>query len=417
MSIWRAVRYRVRAAAGIVLAVGVAAGAAGVASPAQAQPVVKLPPRSAAVSWGDNQHGELGNGTTTASATYAGVSGLSSGVAQVAAGLDDNSMALTTGGTVWTWGRGDALGTGSTADSTVPVQVPGLAGITQIAAGYDFDMALRSDGTVWAWGTTDFGQLAGENASGRTPVQVTGLTGVTQIAVGNGFSLVLRSDGTVWAWGWNIWGQLGDGTTTDSAVPVQVAGLTNVIQIAAGTASAMAVRVQFRRGSVAVRTVWTWGNNSYGQLGDGTTTNSATPVEVSGVNVPAVTAISAGGGYSLVLGSDGSIWGWGANVYGVLGTGATRSQLRPVQILVGAVTAISAGESDALALLRGGNVLAWGTGLFGPGTSSLTPKVVPSLTGVTQISAGNDASLAVHQVVLVFVPGGLPGTLVQEGAK
>jgi alpha-tubulin suppressor-like RCC1 family protein len=194
-------------------------------------------------------------------------------------------------------------------------------------------------------------------------------------------------------------------------VPVQVAGLTNVIQIAAGTASAMAVRVQFRRGSVAVRTVWTWGNNSYGQLGDGTTTNSATPVEVSGVNVPAVTAISAGGGYSLVLGSDGSIWGWGANVYGVLGTGATRSQLRPVQILVGAVTAISAGESDALALLRGGSVLAWGTALFGPGTSSLTPKAVPSLAGVTQISAGNDASLAVHQVVLVFVPGGVSGTL------
>jgi alpha-tubulin suppressor-like RCC1 family protein len=413
MSIWRAMRYRARAAAGIVLAFGVAAGMAAVAGPAQAQPVLQLPPRSAAVSWGDNQHGQLGNGSTTASATYAGVSGLSSGVAEVSAG-SGNSMALTTSGTVWTWGDEVTLGNGSTADSTVPVQVPGLAGITQIAAGlFGFDLALRSDGTVWGWGLNVLGQLGdGNTVSSRTPVQVTGLTGVTQIAAGDGFSLALRSDGTVWAWGWNRNGVLGDGTPTgsDSDVPVQVTGLSNVIQIAAGATSAMAVRVQARRGSV-VRTVWTWGNNSFGQLGDGTTTSSATPVEVSGINVPAVTVISAGGGFSMVLGSDGSVWGWGANGDGELGNGTTTSELRPVEILDGAVTGISAGHSHALALLRGGSVLAWGTGLFGSGTSSLAPEVVPSLAGVTQISAGQDYSLAVHQVVLVFVPGGVPGTL------
>jgi alpha-tubulin suppressor-like RCC1 family protein len=414
MSIWRAMRCRVRAAAGIVLAFGVTAGAAAVASPAQAQPALQLPPRSAAVSWGDNENGELGNGSTTASATYAGVSGLSSGVAQVSAGFD-NSMALTTAGTVWTWGDAVALGTGSTADSAVPVQVPGLAGITQIAAGpgFGFDLALRSDGTVWGWGLNILGQLGdGNTALARTPVQVTGLTGVTQIAAGDGFSLALRSDGTVWAWGWNRNGVLGDGTPTASAsdVPVQVPGLSNVIQIAAGYTSAMAVRVQARRGSV-VRTVWTWGANSFGELGDGTTTDSATPVEVFGINVPAVTAISAGRGFSMVLGSDGSVWGWGLNSDGELGNGTTASELRPAEILDGAVTGISAGYSHALALLRGGSVLAWGTGLFGTGTSSLNPEVVPSLAGVTQVSAGNDYSLAVHQVVLVFVPGGVSGTL------
>jgi alpha-tubulin suppressor-like RCC1 family protein len=412
MSIWRAVRYRVRAAAGIVLAFGVAAGAAGVASPAQAQPILRLPPRSAAVSWGDNQHGELGNGTTTASATYAGVSGLSNGVAQVSAGAG-YSMALTTGGTVWTWGDEVTLGTGSTADSAVPVQVPGLASITQIAAGraFGFDLALRSDGTVWSWGLNVLGQLGdGNTALVLTPVEVTGLTAVTQIAAGDGFGLALRSDGTVWAWGWNRNGVLGDGTPTSSAsdVPVQVPGLSDVIQIAAGDSSAMAVRVQARRGSV-LRTVWTWGNNAAGQLGDGTTTSSAAPVQVSGINIPAVTAISAGGAFSMVLGSDGSVWGWGANSDGQLGTGTTTTELRPVKILDGAVTAISAGQSHALALLRGGSVLAWGYGLFGTGTSSLTFKVVPSLAGVTQISAGDDYSLAVHQVVLVFVPGGVPG--------
>jgi alpha-tubulin suppressor-like RCC1 family protein len=414
MSIWRAVRYRARAAAGIVLAFGVAAGATAVASPAQAQPVLRLPPRSAAVSWGDNQHGQLGNGNTTASATYAGVSGLSNGVAQVCAGAD-NSMALTTGGIVWTWGNGLALGTGSTANSAVPVQVPGLAGITQIAAGqgFGFDLALRSDGTVWGWGLNVLGQLGnGNTVPVLTPVQATGLTGVTQIAAGDGFSLALRSDGTVWAWGWNRNGVLGNDTPTSSVsdVPVQVPGLSNVTQIAAGYTSAMAVRVQVRRGSV-VRTVWTWGDNSSGQLGDGTTTDSATPVEVSGINVPAVTAISAGGGFSMVLGSDGSVWGWGRNGDGELGNGTTVRELRPTEILDGAVAGISAGYSHALALLSGGSVLAWGTGLFGTGTSSLTPEVVPSLAGVTQVSAGSDYSLAVHQVVLVFVPGGVSGTL------
>jgi alpha-tubulin suppressor-like RCC1 family protein len=420
MSIWRAMRYHARAGAGIVLVFGVAAGMLTLPSPAQAQPVLKLPPRSAAVSWGFNLDGQLGNGSTTDSATYAGVSGLSSGVAQVSAGFD-NSMALTAGGTVWTWGSGLVLGNGSTANSAVPVQVPGLAGITQIAAGEDadFDLALRSDGTVWGWGLNGLGQLGdGSTVSSRTPVQVTGLTGVTQIGTGDGFGLALRSDGTVWAWGWNRNGVLGVGTPagsdSDSDVPVQVPGLSSVTQIAAGYTSAMAVRVQARRGSI-LRTVWTWGDNGFGQLGDGTTTDSATPVEVSGINVPAITAISAGGGFSMVLGSDGSVWGWGVNSGGQLGNGTTTGELRPVEILDASVTGISAGGSHALALFSGGSVLAWGTGLFGLDTSSLTPKVVPSLTGVTQVSAGSDYSLAVHQVELVFVPGGGPARSGDDG--
>jgi alpha-tubulin suppressor-like RCC1 family protein len=289
------------------------------------------------------------------------------------------------------------------------VQVPGLAGIAQVSAGFAFDLALRSDGTVWAWGFGLFGQLGdGQIGSGQTPVQVTGLTGVTQIAAGSGFGLALRSDGTVWAWGWNRSGALGGGTTAEeSDVPVQVTGLSNVTQVAAGNLSGLAVRTQRRLG-IAVTTVWAWGR---GDLGDGTAASSATPVEVSGINVPSITAISAGNTFSLVLGSDGSVWGWGANNDGQLGDGTTASALRPVKILDGAVAGIAAGDSHALALLRGGSVLAWGDGLFGTGTGSLTPKVVPSLPGVTQVSAGTDYSLAVHQVAAVSLPGGVPGTL------
>ncbi len=390
-----------RAAAGIAVVLGVAAGAAAVAAPARAQPVLQLPPNSVAVSWGDNQNGQLGNGSVTGRTTYAGVSGLTSGVAQVSAGSYDNSMALTSGGAVWTWGLSLALGTGSATNSTVPVQVPGLTGVTQISAGLGYDLALRSDGTVWAWGFNQTGQLGDGNTTtipNSTPVQVTGLTGVTQIAAGNGFGLALRSDGTVWAWGWNNGGQLGDGTMTDSDVPVQVAGLTGVIQIAAGGSSAMAVRVQFRR-TAFVRTVWTWGHNEQGQLGDGTTTDRTTPELVAGINAPSIAAISAGATFAMVLGSDGSVWDWGANAYGQLGNGTTTTALRPEKIWNSGVIGIDAGGFHALALFYDGTVLAWGDGLFGSGTRSLVPVPVPGLTNVTQISAGDYYSLAVHQVL------------------
>jgi alpha-tubulin suppressor-like RCC1 family protein len=397
----------VRATVGIAVALGRAVGAGAAAGPAQAQPVLKLPPNSAAVSWGDNRNGQLGNGSTAGSTSYAGVSGLTSGVTQISAGGYDNAIALTTGGTVSTWGLGLALGTGSAANSPVPVPVPGLTGVTQISAGLGYDLALRSDGTAWAWGGNPFGQLGDGNTTtipNSTPVQVTGLTGVTQIAAGNGFGLALRSDGTVWAWGWNASGQLGDGTTTDSDVPVQVTGLTGVIQIAAGAASAMALRVQLRRTSY-VKTVWTWGGNSAGQLGDGTTTDRSTPELVSGINAPSITAIAEGSN-SMVLGSDGSVWDWGPNTVGEVGNGTTTNEPRPVKIWNSGVIAIAAGAFHSLALFYDGTVLAWGDGVFGTGTRSLVPVPVPGLSNVTQISAGDYFSLAVHQVLPIYLGRG-----------
>jgi alpha-tubulin suppressor-like RCC1 family protein len=117
----------------------------------------------------------------------------------------------------------------------VPVQVSGLTGVVQVAAGFDSSLALRSDGTVWAWGFNQDGQLGdGTTTSRLTPVQVVGLTKVTQIAAGRFHSLAVRSDGTTVAWGYNNHGQLGDGTTTNRTTPVAVSGLTKVTQIAGG---------------------------------------------------------------------------------------------------------------------------------------------------------------------------------------
>ncbi|MBF0487187.1 MAG: hypothetical protein HQK98_03415, partial [Nitrospirae bacterium] len=157
----------------------------------------------------------------------------------------------------------------------------------------------------------------------NTPVQVSGLTGVTAVAGGFEHTIALTGDGTVWAWGYNGYGQLGDGTNTNSNTPVQVSGLTGVTAVAGGAVHSVALRSD--------GTVWAWGLNQYGQLGNGTNTNSNTPVQVSGLT--GVTAVAAGFEHSVALKSDGTVWAWGYNGYGQLGNGTNTNSNTPVQVL------------------------------------------------------------------------------------
>ena len=216
------------------------------------------------------------------------------------------------------------------------------------------------------------------SVAGGVPQRSAGTWRGGVIAGGYAHSLRLRSDGTVWAWGNNANGQLGDGSTTERHTPVPASGLAGVVAIAAGQLHSLALKSD--------GTVWAWGYNYYGQLGDGSTTDRWGPVPVSGL--AGVVAIAAGDWHSLALKSDGTVWAWGYNVAGELGDGSTTQRTAPVPVsgLTGMV-AIGGGLYHSLALKSDGTVWAWGWNYFGQlgdGTTTqrLTPVPVSGLAGV-----------------------------------
>ena len=308
-----------------------------------------------------------------------------------------HSLGVLTNGTVWSWGSNalGQLGDGTTvASQTVPVLFASLSGaFVAVAGGVAHSLALRDDGRVFAWGLNSDGQLGdGTTTLRRQPVQVSGLTGVVAIAAGAAHSLALKEDGTVVAWGANVFGQLGDNTNTRRLTPVTVSSLSTAVGIAAGGFHSLAV--------LSSGDVRAWGANPRGQLGDGTLTNRKTPVTVSGVTGAA--AVAGGGVHSLAsLTSGGAIKAWGDNTFGQLGDGTVTLRKTPITVatITNAIT-IAAGGVHSLAALASGAGRAWGgndAGQLGDGTTSrrLTPiAIAQPPSEIDALAAGTGHSLA-----------------------
>ena len=285
----------------------------------------------------------------------------------------------------------------------VPAQVSGLSGVAAMAGGWEHSLALTSDGRLWAWGSGNTGRLGdGTHISRPTPIQIgtRAAAGLTALAAGE-HSLALKRDGSVWAWGGNEYLSLGDGTTTDRWTPVQVRGLSGVVAIAAGLWHSLAIK---NDGSA-----WAWGANEHSQLGDGTKTNRATPVRINGLS--SVVAISGGFFHGLALERDGSVWAWGNNANGRLGDGTTTDRSTPVQVHgISSVVAVAAGPHFSMALQADGSVWAWGQNGFGElgdrtTTDRWTPVRVAGLSGVTAIAAGSQHSFALRNDGTVWAWG------------
>lgn len=345
-------------------------------------------------TWGYNKYGQLGNNGNDPLGSANGIYAITDAV-QVAGGAF-HSLALSTNGSVWAWGynKYGQLGNNTNDDNNSPVNLGYFKNypIVQVSAGTFHSLALAFDKTVWAWGYNSNGQLGDGTASDRNgPVQVKDLKGIVQIAAGGYHSLALKNDGTVWAWGNGGSGQLGNGAnSTLQNTPVQVTGLDNVVQISGGYLHSLALKND--------GTVWAWGWNGWGQLGDGTATDRNVPVKV---NIGDIIQVSAGGellsgSHSLALKSDGTVWGWGANPVGQLGDGTKISRRQPVQAVgLTNVMQVSAGGFYSLAI-RGDNqtVWAWGDNQFGELSDNYNEKLstVPVLTigseGKNSLAAG-----------------------------
>jgi alpha-tubulin suppressor-like RCC1 family protein len=391
-------------------------------------------------AWGANYGGEVGDGTTVERVTPVLVSAISN-IVQISAG-SNHMMALGADGRLWTWGTDDyrtgregqdftvpgvvlsylapafvaggyrhsglitadgklwttgegasgKLGTGNTTNRSVPTATKTTAPAdnwVQFGGGRAFSVALKADGTLWSAGNNDYGQLgrSGTNATAFGKIGTDTLW--TELHAGAEHSLALKADGTLWAWGRNNYGQLGDNSKTTRTAPVKIpvpGGNRYWVAACAGSTHSA--------GILSDGTLWTWGHNNYGQLGNGNNTDALKAVQVNldGVSGNRWSAVECGENHTIALRSastlihgiagSGTLWAWGRNQAGQLGNGNTTNSNKPVEVLNDRrfiALSLNANSSHTVALDAGGTVQAWGlnaSGQLGDGTRTNSPTPV-----------------------------------------
>jgi alpha-tubulin suppressor-like RCC1 family protein len=348
--------------------------------------------------WGANAQGQLGVGQAIHRALPSPVRSTTA-FAQIAAG-GTHTCSITTAGGVQCWGdsfRGQ-LGNKTTSYSGTPVDVVGLSsGIKQVSTGSEHSCAVTISGAVKCWGYNRDGQLGSGSTrfQSEVPVDVVGLSsGVQAVVVGGYFTCALTAAGGVKCWGANSSGELGNGSGTKSNVPVDVSGLqSGVTALAAGLRQVCAL--------MASGQIMCWGDNYFGQLGDGTSSNErTTPVLVA--NLPTAKAVTSGSYHTCALLTTGGVKCWGWNLEGELGDGTKEQRLNPVDVIgmTSNVQSTVAGQNHTCALTDGGAVHCWGWNSLGQiGDGTLEARVTPTATlalasGVTALSTSSTHTCA-----------------------
>lgn len=337
--------------------------------------------------WGAGANGRLGDGTTTSKSspvqigTLTNWSQVSTGTAQTASIKSD--------GTLWTWGLNTLgiLGLGDTTDRSSPTQVGTLTNWAYVwMTSGNKTHAIKTDGTLWSWGSNGAGQLGIGNTSDRSsPVQVGTMTNWAKVGGGTAFGAAIKTDGTLWAWGDNTYYQLGNGTTTSTSSPIQVGTLSNWAAISAGASSLAAINTSGQ--------LWGVGSNNSAQMGLGgnetlaATTQVLSPTQIGYVEWNKFANLGSSNQTFGGIFTDGSLFLWGSNDNGQLGDGTTVTRRYPGQ--VGTLTNwsnVAAGSGFVTAVTTGNALYAWGrngVGMLGLGDT--TPGLPPLKLVLLQI--------------------------------
>jgi alpha-tubulin suppressor-like RCC1 family protein len=350
-------------------------------------------------AWGVNSDGRLGDSTTTNKSSPVQIGSLTTWRQVSPSQL--YGAAVKVDGTLWTWGANTygSLGDGTTTNKSSPIQVGALTNWKSVSAGYYMAFAIKTDGTLWTWGNDQPGYGTGgvnvPAANYSSPVQVGALTDWRSISIGpdSYFAAAIKTDGTLWTWGSNFSGQIGDNSTTNRSIPVQVGSLTDWQQISSNFGSVLAVKKD--------GTLWAWGSNSSGQLGLNDLTPRSSPVQVG--TLTNWRQVALGSSHAMAVKKDGTLWSWGSNTAGQLGQNDLTPRSSPVQ--VGTLSdwkTISCGNSQTTyAIKTNGSFWAWGTGAFGvlpfnDSTDRSSPVQVGALTTWKQVAQSSNFSLAIQ---------------------
>lgn len=323
-------------------------------------------------AWGSNQYGEIGNNSTDPS--YSPVQILPGTLwKEISASRWYSSMAIKSDGTLWAWGNNDygKLGIGSTMPKNIPTQIGSETNWAKISAGNTHCLAIKADGSLYAWGYDSFGEL-GDGLSQteyHSPKRIGNKNNWIYVSAGSQHSMGIQSDGTLWAWGANVNGELGLDDTDNRFEPTQVGTDKDWKQVCIGLFHTLAIK---KDGSL-----WAWGDNQYGKLGNGGTDPSHVPIRI-GLENDWKQVSCMNGKVSLALKNNGTVWGWGLNQNGEIGDGSTDVKYFPTPA-IGATneSAISSGGSFSLAV--GDNNYLCGTGynVYGElGNSTTDPQIV-----------------------------------------